>query len=83
MLIDIFKSINQRKLAVYYVLMERLFISIGLIKRILKVNKKVLAIGRYKYHRKSGEGKQLLGPYTSQRIFEVFKQSPNPVIIVK
>ena len=50
MLVDMFKSINQRKIEVDYILTDSWFTSMSLINKILKVNKKVHIIGMYKHN---------------------------------
>ena len=51
-LVEMFKRINQRKIAVDYILMDSWFTSMSLINKILKIDKKVHVIGMYKYNSK-------------------------------
>ena len=51
-LVAMFKRIHQRRIGVDYILMDSWFTSIGLIKKLLKVDKKVHVIGMYKYNSK-------------------------------
>jgi len=52
MLVDMFKSINQRKIEVDYILTDSWFTFMSLINKLLKVNKKVHIIGTYKHNNK-------------------------------
>ena len=52
MVIQMFRRINQRKIPVDYILFDSWFTSIGLIKKLLSINKSVHIIGMYKYNSK-------------------------------
>ena len=52
MVIHMFRRINQRKITVDYILFDSWFTSMGLIKKLLSVNKSINIIGMYKYNSK-------------------------------
>ena len=52
MVIQMFRRINHRKITVDYILFDSWFTSIGLIKKLLSINKSVNIIGMYKYNSK-------------------------------
>lgn len=52
MVVQMFKRINQRKIEVDYILFDSWFSTMGLIKKLLRVNKNVHIIGMYKYNSK-------------------------------
>ncbi len=51
-IIEMFKRVNQRKIAVDYILIDSWFTTITLISKFLKINKSVHIIGMYKYNSK-------------------------------
>jgi hypothetical protein len=60
MVVQMFRRINQRKIPVDYILFDSWFTSMGLIKKILSINKSTHIIGMYKYNSKLVvEGKEL------------------------
>ena len=52
MVIQMFRRINQRKIPVDYILFDSWFTSMGLIKKLLSINKSVNIIGMFKYNSK-------------------------------
>lgn len=60
MVIQMFRRINQRKVPVDYILFDSWFTSMGLIKKLLSINKTIHIIGMYKYNSKLViDGKEL------------------------
>ncbi len=56
MVVQMFKRINQRKIEVDYILFDSWFTTMGLIKKLLGVNKNTHIIGMYKYNSKLAIG---------------------------
>ena len=52
MIVQMYKRINQRKIAVDYILIDSWFTSMSIVSSFLKINKKVNIIGMYKYNSK-------------------------------
>jgi hypothetical protein len=60
MVVQMFRRINQRKIPVDYILFDSWFTSMGLIKKLLSINKSTHIIGMYKYNSKlMVDGKEL------------------------
>lgn len=59
-IVQMFRRINQRKIAVDYILFDSWFTSMSLIKKFLSINKRIHVIGMYKYNSKVlVEGKEV------------------------
>ncbi len=52
MVVQMFRRINQRKITVDYILFDSWFTSMGLIKKLMSINKGINIIGMYKYNSK-------------------------------